>query len=52
MENTQSGERKDLLKFAAFRRDEKGRSPHTVYNKFRNGMHFAVEILGQSHFGL
>jgi site-specific recombinase XerD len=33
-------ERKDLLKFAAFLRDEKDQSPRSVYNKFENLMSF------------
>lgn len=33
-------ERKDLLKFTAFLRDEKGQSARSVYNKFENVMTF------------
>jgi integrase/recombinase XerD len=33
-------ERKDLLKFSAFLRDEKEQSPRSVYNKFENVMTF------------
>ncbi len=33
-------ERKDLLKFSAFLRDEKGQSPRSVYNKFEVAMTF------------
>jgi len=33
-------DRKDLLKFSAFLRDEKGQSPRSVYNKFENLMTF------------
>lgn len=33
-------DRKDLLKFSAFLRDEKGQSPRSVYNKFENVMTF------------
>jgi integrase/recombinase XerD len=33
-------DRKDLLKFAAFLRDEKGQAPRSVYNKFENVMTF------------
>ncbi len=33
-------ERKDLLKFAAFLRDEKDQAPRSVYNKFENVMTF------------
>jgi integrase/recombinase XerD len=33
-------ERKDLLKFAAFLRNEKRQSPRSVYNKFENVMTF------------
>ena len=33
-------ERKDLLKFCAFLRDEKEQSPRSVYNKFENVMTF------------
>jgi integrase len=33
-------ERKDLLRFAAFLRDEKDQSPRSVYNKFENVMTF------------
>jgi len=33
-------ERKDLLKFCAFLRDEKGQAPRSVYNKFENVMTF------------
>jgi integrase/recombinase XerD len=33
-------ERKDLLKFAAFLREEKEQAPRTVYNKFENVMTF------------
>lgn len=33
-------DRKDLLKFAAFLRDEKEQSPRSVYNKFENVMTF------------
>jgi integrase len=32
--------RNDLLKFAAFLRDEKKLAPHTVYNKFKNVVSF------------
>ena len=33
-------ERKDLLKFSAFLRDEKKQAPRSVYNKFENVMTF------------
>ena len=33
-------DRKDLLKFSAFLRDEKGQSPRSVYNKFESVMSF------------
>src|SRR5262249_29893212 len=33
-------ERKDMLKFAVFLRDEKEQSPRSVYNKFENVMTF------------
>src|SRR5713226_5304910 len=33
-------ERRDLLKFSAFLRDEKGQAPRSVYNKFENLMSF------------
>jgi integrase/recombinase XerD len=33
-------ERRDLLKFSAFLRDEKEQSPRSVYNKFENVMTF------------
>jgi integrase/recombinase XerD len=33
-------ERRDLLKFSAFLRDEKGQAPRSVYNKFENVMTF------------
>jgi integrase len=33
-------ERKDLLKFSAFLRDEKNQAPRSVYNKFENVMMF------------
>ena len=33
-------DRKDLLKFSAFLRDEKEQSPRSVYNKFENVMTF------------
>jgi len=33
-------ERRDLLKFSAFLRDEKEQSPRAVYNKFENVMTF------------
>jgi integrase/recombinase XerD len=33
-------ERKDLLQFSAFLRDNKGQSPRSVYNKFENVMTF------------
>jgi integrase/recombinase XerD len=33
-------ERKDMLKYSAFLRDEKGQSPRSVYNKFENVMTF------------
>jgi integrase/recombinase XerD len=36
----QDVERGDLLKFAAFLRDEKSQSPRSVYNKFENVMSF------------
>ena len=36
----QDVDRKDLLKFAAFLRDEKGQAPRSVYNKFENVMTF------------
>ncbi len=41
-------DRKDLLKFSAFLRDNKGQSPRSVYNKFENVMTFlkAVGIRG------
>ncbi len=41
-------ERKDLLNFSAFLRDQKNQSPRSVYNKFENVMSFlrAQRILG------
>jgi integrase/recombinase XerD len=33
-------DRRDLLKFSAFLRDEKGQAPRSVYNKFENVMTF------------
>jgi integrase/recombinase XerD len=33
-------DRKDMLKYSAFLRDEKGQSPRSVYNKFENVMTF------------
>jgi hypothetical protein len=33
-------ERKDMLRFAAFQRDEKEQSPRSTYNKFENVMTF------------
>jgi site-specific recombinase XerD len=36
----QEVERTDLLKFAAFLRDERDQSPRSVYNKFENAMTF------------
>jgi integrase/recombinase XerD len=38
--NLEEIERKDLLKFAAFLRDEKEQAPRSVYNKFENVMTF------------
>jgi len=38
--NLKEIERRDLLKFSAFLRDEKGQSPRSVYNKFANVMAF------------
>jgi integrase/recombinase XerD len=38
--NLEDVDRKDLLKFTAFLRDEKGQSPRSVYNKFENLMAF------------
>jgi integrase/recombinase XerD len=38
--NLEEVDRKDLLKFSAFLRDEKGQSPRSVYNKFENVMTF------------
>jgi integrase len=38
--NLEEIERKDLLKFCAFLRDEKEQSPRSVYNKFENLMSF------------
>ncbi len=42
-------ERRDLLKFSAFLRDEKEQSPRSVYNKFENIMTF---LKGQGIRGL
>jgi integrase/recombinase XerD len=38
--NLEEIERKDLLKFSAFLRDEKEQAPRSVYNKFENVMSF------------
>jgi integrase/recombinase XerD len=38
--NLEEIERKDLLKFSAFLRDEKDQAPRSVYNKFENVMTF------------
>jgi integrase len=38
--NVEDIDRKDLLKFCAFLRDEKEQSPRSVYNKFENVMTF------------
>ena len=38
--NLEDVDRKDLLKFSAFLRDEKEQSPRSVYNKFENVMTF------------
>jgi integrase len=38
--NLEEIDRKDLLKFSAFLRDEKEQSPRSVYNKFENVMTF------------
>lgn len=38
--NLEDIERKDLLKFSAFLRDEKEQAPRSVYNKFENVMSF------------
>ena len=38
--NVEDIDRKDLLKFCAFLRDEKNQSPRSVYNKFENLMSF------------
>ena len=38
--NVQDVDRRDLLKFAAFLRDEKEQAPRSVYNKFENVMTF------------
>ncbi len=38
--NVEDVERKDLLKFSAFLRDEKDQAPRSVYNKFENVMTF------------
>jgi integrase/recombinase XerD len=38
--NLEEIDRKDLLKFSAFLRDEKNQSPRSVYNKFENVMTF------------
>ena len=38
--NLQEVDRRDLLKFAAFLRDEKEQAPRSVYNKFENVMTF------------
>jgi integrase/recombinase XerD len=38
--NLEEIDRKDLLKFSAFLRDEKDQSPRSVYNKFENVMTF------------
>jgi integrase/recombinase XerD len=38
--HVQDVERKDLLKFSAFLRDEKDQAPRSVYNKFENVMTF------------
>jgi integrase len=38
--NIEDIDRKDLLKFCAFLRDEKEQAPRTVYNKFENLMSF------------
>jgi len=49
--NVQDIDRRDLLKFAAFLRDEKEQSPRSVYNKFENLMTFlkAQGIRGLAH---
>jgi integrase/recombinase XerD len=39
-QNLDELERKDLLKFSAFLRDEKDQAPRSVYNKFENVMTF------------
>jgi len=39
-QNIDEVERKDLLKFSAFLRDEKEQAPRSVYNKFENVMTF------------
>src|SRR5713226_4702145 len=39
-QNLDEVERKDLLKFSAFLRDEKEQAPRSVYNKFENVMTF------------
>jgi integrase len=39
-QNLEEIDRKDLLKFTAFLRDEKGQAPRSVYNKFENVMTF------------
>jgi integrase/recombinase XerD len=46
--NLEEIDRKDLLKFSAFLRDEKDQSPRSVYNKFENVMTFlkAQDIRG------
>ena len=46
--NLEAIDRRDLLKFSAFLRDEKDQSPRSVYNKFENVMTFlkAQEIRG------
>jgi integrase/recombinase XerD len=46
--NLEEIDRKDLLKFSAFLRDEKEQAPRSVYNKFENVMTFlkANEIRG------
>ena len=38
--NIEDNDRKDLLKFSAFLRDEKDQAPRSVYNKFENVMTF------------
>ena len=40
-QNLDEVERKDLLKFSAFLRDEKEQAPRSVYNKFENVMTFS-----------